>query len=319
MIRITNFIISGFALLCVLIPADRKFYSKHPTAQDPYRQKSVAKIGDNPFPTNPMNDRAVGYLDQGLVKNAITNYGSFINWDNHPSGIWRDYSYLPAVSFIAAVPGYNSSSNFSWENLETVIDEDGIAVYSVWSSQDAYLGWFPSSGDTLYRGILFELGEDDGVYAPDKEVFSVESFTTDKQFMFDNDEKKIYISTFSDSDPNTSSARVGLIYPWALRPRLISREEQFDFYDYGPDLEEWTSDDDYAYYGANSAESHFINTDYKTDWHAANMSRVNSHQTETTAGDVFGETPWTDDGDTYPVLAHSAYSDTWPTRLNEST
>ena len=319
MIRITNLIVPVFVLLCSLFSADRKFYSKQPSKQDPYRQKSVAKIGDNPFPTNPMNDRAVGYLDQGLVKNAITNYGSFINWDNHPSGIWRDYSYLPAVSFIAAVPGYNSSANFSWENVETVVDGDGIAVYSVWSSQDAYLGWFPTSGDTLYKGILFELGEDDGIYAPDKEVFSVESFTTDKQFMFDNDEKKIYISTFSDSDPNTSSARVGLIYPWALRPRLISREEQFDFYDYGPDLEEWTSDDDYAYYGANSAESHFINTDYKTDWHAANMSRVNSHQAETTAGDVFGETPWTDEGDTYPVLAHSAYSDTWPTRFNEST
>ena len=29
------------------------------------------KIGDNPYPTNPMNDRALGYLLQGKVKNAI--------------------------------------------------------------------------------------------------------------------------------------------------------------------------------------------------------------------------------------------------------
>ena len=65
---------------------------------DPFRQSAVAKIGDNPFPTNPMSDRAKGFIDQGRVKSAITNYGSFINWDFHPSGIWGDYSYLPAVS-----------------------------------------------------------------------------------------------------------------------------------------------------------------------------------------------------------------------------
>ena len=173
-IRIVTAIV--FFLMCLLFTADRNFYGPKNKQQDPFRHTSVAKIGDNPFPTNPMNDRAIGYLDQGLVKNAITNYGSFINWDNHPSGIWRDYSYLPAVSFIAAVPGYNSSANFLWENIETVIDEDGIPVYSVWSSQDAYLDWFPLSGDTLYSGILFELGEDDGIYAPDKEIFSKENF-----------------------------------------------------------------------------------------------------------------------------------------------
>ena len=71
MIRITNLIVPVFVLLCSLFSADRKFYSKQPSKQDPYRQKSVAKIGDNPFPTNPMNDRAVGYLDQGLVKNVM--------------------------------------------------------------------------------------------------------------------------------------------------------------------------------------------------------------------------------------------------------
>ena len=114
-IRIVTGIV--FFLMCLLFTADRNFYGPKNKQQDPFRHTSVAKIGDNPFPTNPMNDRAIGYLDQGLVKNAITNYGSFINWDNHPSGIWRDYSYLPAVSFIAAVPGYNSSANFLWENI----------------------------------------------------------------------------------------------------------------------------------------------------------------------------------------------------------
>ena len=34
------------------------------------------KVGDSPFPTNPMNDRALGYLLQGKVKNAVSNYKS---------------------------------------------------------------------------------------------------------------------------------------------------------------------------------------------------------------------------------------------------
>ena len=32
---------------------------------DPFRKTSSARIGDYPFPTNPMNDRAIGYLLQG--------------------------------------------------------------------------------------------------------------------------------------------------------------------------------------------------------------------------------------------------------------
>ena len=46
------------------------------------------------------------------------------------------------------------------------------------------------------------------------------------------------------------------------------------------------------------------------------MSRTNTHNTEVTAGDLFGDTYVTDAGDTYPLLAHSDYSSTWPTRFN---
>ena len=127
---------------------------------DPFQRQSVAKIGDNPFPTNPMSDRAKGFIDQGRVKSAITNYGSFINWDVHPSGIWGDYSYLPAVSFIGAVPGHKNTAEFSWENLETIIDSEGVPIYSVWESSSAYDDWYPLTGDTTYKGILFELGND---------------------------------------------------------------------------------------------------------------------------------------------------------------
>ena len=155
----------------------------------------MAKIGDNPFPTNPMSDRAKGFVDQGRVKSAVTNYGSFINWDNHPSGIWGDYSYLPAVSFIGAVPGHKSSAHFLWENLETIIDSEGIPLYSVWESSGAYDDWYPLSGDTTYKGILFELGNDDGLYNPNNEKFSVDDIDSDKQFYFNHEDRKIVIST----------------------------------------------------------------------------------------------------------------------------
>ena len=290
-----------------------------PSSPDPFQRKVTAKIGDNPFPTNPMSDRAKGFIDQGRVKSAVTNYGSFINWDTHPSGIWGDYSYLPAVSFIGAVPGHKNSAHFVWENLETIIDGEGVPLYSVWESSSAYDDWYPLTGDTLYKGILFELGNDDGLYNPNNEKFSVNDIDSDKQFYFNHEDRKIVVSTFGVKDPNKTSARVGLIYPWALRPALISREDQFDFFDYGADEEEWTDDDAYVYYGANAAESHFISTEYKTDWHASTMARINSHQTDYNATDIFESTPWVAGDDTYPVLAHSAYSNTWPQRISPIT
>ena len=37
-----------------------------------------------------------------------------IDWDHHPPGLWGNYTYLPAVAFVAGIPGqsytYNSVS-----------------------------------------------------------------------------------------------------------------------------------------------------------------------------------------------------------------
>ena len=41
--------------------------------EDPFRARMSAKIGDYPFPSNPMSDRAKGFIDQGRVKSAVTN------------------------------------------------------------------------------------------------------------------------------------------------------------------------------------------------------------------------------------------------------
>ena len=46
---------------------------KSPTTPKQFLPNRYRNIGDYPFPTNPMTDRARGYLIQGKVKNAIRN------------------------------------------------------------------------------------------------------------------------------------------------------------------------------------------------------------------------------------------------------
>ena len=121
---------------------------------DPFRKTSSARIGDYPFPTNPMNDRAIGYLLQGKINNGISNYGNIINWDEQPSGLWGDYSYLPSVAFLAGLPGHKRTSEFEWEQLESIVDSEGNVQYSIWESQSAYEAWY-DNGDTNFVGILF--------------------------------------------------------------------------------------------------------------------------------------------------------------------
>jgi hypothetical protein len=295
---------------------------KESTTLDPFHYSEMGKIGDNFFPTNPMNDRAIGYLLQGKAQSAISNYGNIINWDEHPMGIWNGYSYLPSVAFLAGVPGHQYSYKFNWTHVEYVVDSDGFPLYGIWESSEAYDDWF-SENDTNYVGVIFELDQDFGQWRPDSisKKASKDLFDNPYQYSINHELKKIAISTFGDLDPNTASARVGFIYPWALRPKLIQREDQFDFYNYGADLEEWTEDDEYMYYGYNVAESWISRLDGSPngEWHASNKSRVHTHNTEVTNGDIFGDTYVTDPSDTYPLLAHSAFSDTWPIQYNENT
>ena len=310
-----------YLLLITISFAEEKKESQS-TFRDPFKYNNAGKIGDNPFPTNPMSDRAIGYLLQGKAQTAISNYGNMINWDEHPMGIWNGYSYLPSVAFLAGVPGHKYSSEFTWSNLENVISNDGEALYGIWESSEAFDEWF-NNGDTNFVGILFSAIDDDGLWQPDS--ISKKSSSTlingPFQWSIDDETKKIILSSDGLLDPNNSSARIGLIYPWALRPKLIRREDQFDFYNYGADLEEWTADDEYLYYGFNVAESWLSRVEGTPngEWHASTMSRVNSHNTEVKNGDIFGNTYVTDPGDTYPLLAHSSFSDTWPIRYNEIT
>ena len=83
--------------------------------------------------------------------------------------------------------------SLSWENLETIVDDDGIPIYSVWESSTAYDDWYPANGDTTYKGILFDLGNDDGLYNPENERSSIEEISSDKQYYFNHEDRKIVL------------------------------------------------------------------------------------------------------------------------------
>ena len=215
---------------CLLIAGGNKF--EREKVSDPFQRNSVARIGDYPYPTNPMNDRAIGYLLQGKINNGISNYGNIINWDEQPSGLWGDYSYLPSVAFLAGLPGHKKTSEYQWQSVETIVDNEGFVVYSIWESQSAYESCY-ENGDTNFVGILFNAEEDFGRWDPDSisKKISLDNITDAYQWVEDADNSKIIISTLGEANPNNSSSKIGLIYPWALRPKLKSREDQFDLYD----------------------------------------------------------------------------------------
>ncbi|NOZ75959.1 MAG: hypothetical protein GXO90_11420 [FCB group bacterium] len=290
----------------------------------------LGKVGDYPFPTNPLNDRAKGYLIKGKVKSAVFNYGNFIQWGDYsastgynglPAGMWGNYSYLPHVAFMAGVPGSNYSSNYTWTECGTTTDNSGNVI-KVWCSQDAYTAWF-RNGDTTFVSVAFETIDDRGILGEQK----ASKDDVDKMYQWGIDDQagEIFISLLYNSvneiNPNSPRAYVGLVYPWGMRPVLKERSDSFDVFDYGPDQEEWTADDNYAYYGASTIESWFTrwSPSTNTEWQATTKARINSHDTEVTAGDIFGTTPFTDPGDPYPLLAHSNYSQTWPKRYNVET
>ena len=98
---------------------------------EPIKNNSLYKIGDNPIPTNPMNDRAKVYILDGKIKSAIANYGNFIDWRYTPAGLWGNYAYLPHIGFIAGVPGNSNSINFTWFNRSIIENEVTIKYQKI--------------------------------------------------------------------------------------------------------------------------------------------------------------------------------------------
>ena len=227
----------------------------------------------------------------------------------------------------------------------------------LWCSEDLYDSWsldhgelvseqdldFDQDGDQeddtfihprpngRYVGIVFETEDDRGIVGQRKKdtydgtpaIFNIDGHN---QWAFDivtGLQSRVCIATrespgASSVDPNDSDAMIGVMYPWGLRPSLKRREDEFDLYEYGPDGEDWSEDDEYSYYGATTQESWFTraNPSTNTDWHATTMSREEIHG-DLVASDIFADTDFSDGQDTYPLLAHSAYSETWPEKFTE--
>ncbi|OUW20175.1 MAG: hypothetical protein CBD21_04995 [bacterium TMED161] len=312
-------------------------------------------VGQYGYPSDPMSDRAKGYLLKGKVKNAVSNWGDFINWYVTPAGLWGEYSYLPDVAMIAGIPGHEYSSKYQdWEQSDmSTYYNDWFLEYgddlAVWCSEDLYEDWNINSellvqqdqdaenqGFTLtnrpngkFIGIVFETYEDRGLVGQRK--ISLEDLDRINQWTFDfynyendNGNSRVCITTPLNGisiDPNLSNAMIGAIYPWALRPALKERQEEFDLYEYGPDGDDWSEDDEYVFYGATTQESWFSRWDpsTNTDWQPSTKAKQNSHATEVNAGELFGNTVFTDSNDSYPLLAHSSYSQTWPKRFDEES
>ena len=78
-----------FAILIIIISllfGNNAGRPPHISSQDPFRMTQFSRIGDSPFPTNPMSDRARGYLLQGKAQTAILNYGNYIDIEVNPNG-----------------------------------------------------------------------------------------------------------------------------------------------------------------------------------------------------------------------------------------
>ena len=262
---------------------------------------SLGRIGDYGYPDNPQLDRAKGYLLKGKVKNAVSNYGNFITWDYHPAGLWNNFAYLPHVGFVAGLPGHTYSSKWTSVSYKSWIQASlqvGTESIEVWESSDAYNAWMDgveisdATGEFEgnYTGIVYNTIDDRGDIATERS--DVEDFIVngDAQWVIDHVEEKIvlYLNNVS-LDPNYVSSNIGLAYPWGIRPALKERTNDFDKYDYGEDLEEWTEDDNYVYYGATFAESWFTrdNGAKLTDWQASTQSRFTSHDLDVSAGSLF--------------------------------
>ncbi len=281
----------------------------------------LSKIGDFPFPSNPMNDRARGYLLKGKVKTAVGNFGNIIEWLNHPAGLWGNYTYLPRVAFVAGVPGSKPTSHFNWVSCGAPSND-----WEVWCSESAYEDWY-SQSETKYAGVVFETMNDRGIVGT--YIQNIALVTDKNQWGIQGSDLFISLPISSEYtiDPNRNNVYgepvdlmgVGLMYPWAYRPKLTQRTSDFDVFDYGDDKEEWTEDDGYDYFGATVSESWVTRFDPKwnTDWQPVTFSRANTHNLDVTAGDIFGNTPFTDPNDPYPLLAHSSYSETWPVEITD--
>ena len=136
----------GLILLQYAVTAELTNENTSIVFEEVFGSASLGRIGDYPYPNNPLYDRAKGYLLRGKAQNAISNHGNFVTWDYHPAGFWGEsarYGYLPHLSFCAGVPGHEYSNQYLWEQ--------DVRCDGLWYSDDAYVGWFKDENGSVHK------------------------------------------------------------------------------------------------------------------------------------------------------------------------
>ena len=128
----------GLILLQYAVTAELTNVNTSIVFEEAFGSASLGRIGDYPYPNNPLYDRAKGYLLKGKVQNSVSNHGNFVTWDYHPAGFWGEYGYLPLISFMTGVPGHAYSSKWSYLSynswsLENIIIEQELYVFRQYS------------------------------------------------------------------------------------------------------------------------------------------------------------------------------------------
>ena len=334
MINYKSFILISISTVSIILPYDRKSEDIGTgTTLEQESSTSLGKIGDYGSPNSPLLDRAKGYALDGKIKSAISNYGNFIDWRFLPAGQWGNYQYLPHVGFMAGVPGQANSGRYGWTKIGIDVDDSVYEHY--WVSTDLYDDWYNDLVEEKFSGLAYNIEDDRGELCNEVDGIDSASFLENIECAWNIDDSvgEVYLFLLDGSiNPNESKSRIGAIYTWALRPKLRQRLSDYDMYEYGfgpgddgiygtdddGDQEEWTDDDEYVYFGYSVSESWFSEGfPNNSDWQPKTLSRTSSHAMNVQAGDVFGSTPYSDSQDSYPLLAHSKYTSTWPERFNE--
>ena len=315
---------------------------------DPDYTPSLGRVGDFTPPTNPSNDRAMGMAIKGKARSTILNYGDFIdidvdrdgNWDDYPAGLWGNYAYLPQVGFMAGIPGNYPIFKFGdWQILHSYPEFTewiSLSAGAAWMEDQEVLDPLEEDFNPNFVGVVFETYNDRGV-TPDEAIYNVDQneieFTGPNQWYMDRDNAILHITLLDGVDPRNANAYgnptqrkgIGMVYPWAMRPKYLGRPSGQDF-----DEVDYSGCDDYGaswyicdknaleYYGSNVSESWYKRR-FNTDWQPSTKARIYTHNTIVGAGDIFGDTPYVADDDEYPLLAHSNYGLTWPTLFDEET
>ena len=116
----------------MLIAGDSKaIYPSLESAPVYKRIDPLAKIGDYPYPTNPFNDRAKGYLLQGKVKNAVTNFNFDLDLGDKFSLVSHDFSDQVNDNFME-MQSYDQLSNKAYFGGLLLTSNDNYPVPQIY-------------------------------------------------------------------------------------------------------------------------------------------------------------------------------------------